>query len=221
MTIYSEGYFQYEIENNEITIVSYFGSEKEIIIPDHIGEMPVLKLGPKVFSNENIEVITIPETVDEVDDNCFINASNLKTIHSYSKADFKVPFGVELIYEEIQYANENVVQDNMDIIPIFDGDINKEEIIINQHGDTNISDELPLIDNQNPKDVDYFIDSGSDIETIEEEKQEITIQEEVKPIDTKIEVDSLSERIPYLVILPVIVITIVIILIVIKQKRKK
>lgn len=57
---YTEGYFKYEMTDNSITIVSYFGSEEEVVIPDHISGLPVTNIESGTFAgNKTMTSITI------------------------------------------------------------------------------------------------------------------------------------------------------------------
>ena len=69
---YTEGYFKYEMTDDSITVVSYFGSEEEVVIPDHIAGLPVTKIESGTFDgNKTMTAVTIPDTVSSIDDNMF------------------------------------------------------------------------------------------------------------------------------------------------------
>ena len=77
------GYFQYkENRSDGITIVKYTGSEKDVIIPDMIAEKPVTEVGVSSFSKkDNVETVTIPDTVTNISPGAFRNCPNLKTVN--------------------------------------------------------------------------------------------------------------------------------------------
>lgn len=90
---YTEGYFKYTISQKEIILTGYFGSEKEVVIPEKIAELPITTIRKSVFNgNKAIENITVPETVKKVEAGAFMNIPKLKMITNQSKdLSFDVP----------------------------------------------------------------------------------------------------------------------------------
>lgn len=84
--LYSEGYFQYIIRDSGIEIRNYFGREERVEIPDHIAEMPVVSIADRVFRSDLIREIIIPETVEQLSADAFLDAINLQNIVNHSKA---------------------------------------------------------------------------------------------------------------------------------------
>ena len=84
---YTEGFFKYSIVNQEyISIHSYYGTEKEVVIPDSIAGLPVLCIEAKAFyGNSAVEKITIPYTVREIGEDAFGNMPALKEIVTQSE----------------------------------------------------------------------------------------------------------------------------------------
>lgn len=84
---YTEGFFRYSIVNQEyISIHSYYGIEKEVVIPDSIAGLPVLCIEAKAFyGNSATQKITIPYTVREIGEDAFGNMPALKEIVTQSE----------------------------------------------------------------------------------------------------------------------------------------
>lgn len=78
--------FAYEIQNNEITILSYDNSDIDVIIPDTIDNLPVTSIGDNAFkNNNNIKSITFGESIINVGDNAFEGCINLTNVYMNSK----------------------------------------------------------------------------------------------------------------------------------------
>lgn len=84
---YTEGFFKYSIVNQEyISIHSYYGTEKEVVIPESIAGLPVLCIEAKAFyGNSAAQKITIPYTVREIGEDAFGNMPALKEIVTQSE----------------------------------------------------------------------------------------------------------------------------------------
>lgn len=84
---YTEGFFKYSIVNQEyISIHSYYGTEKEVVIPESIAGLPVLCIEAKAFyGNSAARKITIPYTVREIGEDAFGNMPALKKIVTQSE----------------------------------------------------------------------------------------------------------------------------------------
>lgn len=84
---YTEGFFKYSIVNQEyISIHSYYGTEKEVVIPESIAGLPVLCIEAKAFyGNSAARKITIPYTVRKIGEDAFGNMPVLKEIVTQSE----------------------------------------------------------------------------------------------------------------------------------------
>ena len=98
-TVYSEGYFKYTISADAATVVDYFGSESEIVIPDYLAGLPVTRIQGRIFRSDcPVKKITVPDTVNELDDGLFTDLSNLKVVIVQSKnVNVIVPRGCVVI----------------------------------------------------------------------------------------------------------------------------
>lgn len=95
---YTEGYFEYSMTSDSITIESYFGSESEVVIPDHIAALPVTKIVDAAFAeNTTVTKVTIPETVTAIGQDVFTGMKQLKEVVVQSVGlTVRVPSGCTL-----------------------------------------------------------------------------------------------------------------------------
>jgi hypothetical protein len=70
----------YEFFDTHATVVSYSGTEKNIIIPDTINGIPVKIIGENAFAGTNIESITLPGELLVIRANAFKDCTNLKNV---------------------------------------------------------------------------------------------------------------------------------------------
>ena len=67
---------------NEVTVVQYIGEETEVIIPETIDGGIVKVIGKDAFnSNNKIEAVFVPESVDTIRGKAFAYSKNLKKVH--------------------------------------------------------------------------------------------------------------------------------------------
>ena len=109
--IYSERYFHYIIENEQVTIIDYFGSESEVVIYDHIASLPVTRIRGQIFrSNPALTKVTIPDTVTRIDSDLFTGLPNLKTVVVQSKSiTVKVPEGCTIVEDYPIYIDPSKI----------------------------------------------------------------------------------------------------------------
>ena len=72
--------FIYEIKDGYAQLNEYIGSNKKVIIPAVIENVPVEVIGDECFVGKDIEYVWIPATVKKIGDKCFYGALNLKTV---------------------------------------------------------------------------------------------------------------------------------------------
>ena len=104
---HTEGYFEYSISGDSVTIESYFGSESEVVIPDHIAALPVTKIENYAFADAGtVTKITIPDTVTEIGDNVFADMKQLKEVVVQSVGlKVQVPSGCTVTEDYPVYVN--------------------------------------------------------------------------------------------------------------------
>ena len=67
------------LHDNSTEIVSYFGKEPQVIIPDSLDGHPVSKIGAEAFKgNHKLLSVEFPEGIVEIGDSAFENCSELK-----------------------------------------------------------------------------------------------------------------------------------------------
>lgn len=72
--------FRYNVEQGKVNIIKYDDTcSKEVIIPDKIERLPVIKINGSAFSNQKITSVKLPESLEEIDDSAFRD-NLLKTI---------------------------------------------------------------------------------------------------------------------------------------------
>ena len=70
--VYTEGYYQYFVEDQSVTILSYFGNEEEVHVPSSIAGDPVNVIASGAFSGcESVRVIYLPDTIMSAENGAF------------------------------------------------------------------------------------------------------------------------------------------------------
>ncbi len=70
--------FKYKIDNNEVTITEYVGTDTTLVIPSEIDGKPVTGIGPWPFPlNSSLTSIVIPDSLTNIRDGAFINCTSL------------------------------------------------------------------------------------------------------------------------------------------------
>ena len=80
--------FYYTKNGDSITITGYTGSRANVVIPAHIGRVPVSSIGVGAFAGTNIQIVFIPNSIVFIsgsskiynDDGAFTNCKSLKTL---------------------------------------------------------------------------------------------------------------------------------------------
>ena len=74
--------FKYTLSGDEIEIVSYTGSDSDVVIPSQIDGKDVAIIGADAFSNNtDIENVTFPNTLRTIKRSAFYNCKNLTSIN--------------------------------------------------------------------------------------------------------------------------------------------
>ena len=64
----SFGDYRYKVENGKVTITEYSGDGTEVVIPESIDGMPVVRIHTSAFHNcEKIKTIVFPDSVEKID----------------------------------------------------------------------------------------------------------------------------------------------------------
>lgn len=72
--------FQYVVDNGEIVITGYTGTEKNIIVPYAIDGIPVRKIAEKAFFNLEIESIILSNNVKYIEELAFAGNQKLTSV---------------------------------------------------------------------------------------------------------------------------------------------
>ena len=76
-------------EKNQATIIKYFGTEKDVMVPETINGYAVIKIGDFSFANKGITSVTLPDSVKKIGAYAFYCCEQLEIID--------VPFNLEEI----------------------------------------------------------------------------------------------------------------------------
>ncbi len=68
------------IENKELMVTEYLGSDTDIKIPESLDNYKVTVIGHSVFNGKNITSVEIPDTIVEIQDYAFSSNQDLKNI---------------------------------------------------------------------------------------------------------------------------------------------
>ena len=73
--------FEYKIVDNEVTIITYLGTDEEVVVPDKIEECPVTALGDYSFSTNGVlRSVVLPGDLLTLGARCFYQCTNLVNI---------------------------------------------------------------------------------------------------------------------------------------------
>lgn len=70
-TVYTEGYFYFELEDEAISITGYFGKEDTADIPANIAGYPVSKIASGAFPDGTVKTVNIPDTIMTIEKEAF------------------------------------------------------------------------------------------------------------------------------------------------------
>ena len=71
----------YDEYEDHITLISYIGNEKEVIIPDFINDKPIYSIDDSAFyANSKLEKVKLPKYTIRIGHQAFIGNANLKEV---------------------------------------------------------------------------------------------------------------------------------------------
>ena len=79
----------YKLSSGELKVTEYFGTEKNVVIPSEVDGAKVTIIERHLFRKAEFESVTIPDTVNEIQDYAFAECKKLKKI--------AIPEGVKII----------------------------------------------------------------------------------------------------------------------------
>lgn len=68
------------IDSSTAEITGYTGTDKQVVIPEQINGLVIIKIGKAAFSHKGIESVIIPETIETIDGFAFSDCKQLKSI---------------------------------------------------------------------------------------------------------------------------------------------
>ncbi len=99
-----EEVFRYDIVNNKAYITKYTGSASELIIPDTLGDYPVVGIAEDAFARcDTLISVTIPDSVTSIEDSAFYYCTSLTSI---TIPDSVTAIGMNAFYNSAYYNNE-------------------------------------------------------------------------------------------------------------------
>ncbi len=76
--IYTEGYFEYQVKEDSVTICGYYGKETEVTVPAMIAGNPVSKIAKGVFGNTaTVKKVYLPDTIMTIEEGAFQNGIDI------------------------------------------------------------------------------------------------------------------------------------------------
>ena len=70
--VFTNGYFQYVVEDHSVKIVSYFGTQEEVTVPNMIAGNPVNEIAKDAFAgNQDVKKVNLPDTIMTIEVGAF------------------------------------------------------------------------------------------------------------------------------------------------------
>ena len=82
----TEGYFEYKIVGDTVTVTHYNGEETNVVVPDTIEGLPVTTVGEYFIRdgnnlNRTVESVILPDSITKICDYAFYGCLNMKTVN--------------------------------------------------------------------------------------------------------------------------------------------
>lgn len=89
--VYTEGYFEYLVEEDSVAICGYFGYDSEVTVPPMIAGNPVSRIAKGAFDdNPVVKIVNLPDTIMSIENGAF--AQGINVVYN-SNTDNPVPSG--------------------------------------------------------------------------------------------------------------------------------
>lgn len=87
--VYSEGYFQYTLDETGATIILYYGQEETVVVPEMLGGKPVVAISDDAFSTYGGSVydLVLPSTIVNTDSAQWKGLNNLENVEIKEEED--------------------------------------------------------------------------------------------------------------------------------------
>ncbi len=172
-TVYTEGDFYYELQDEAIVITGYFGTDTEITLPDKIAGYPVSKIAKGAFKDtDTVKTINLPDTIMEIEEDAI--AQGIKVVYMSNADTSKQPEPDSPDSVEREEAGKD---DGMKTDKEMNGEDNKETAREETTGnDATVTEET---ETGNVEEVEINL-----LDTIEEENNEENNKDNSKGIKT-------------------------------------
>lgn len=105
--IYTEGCFEYRVEEEAVIICGYFGKETEVKVPASIAGNPVSVIARGAFSSsETVKKVQLPDTIMTIEKGAF--ASETQVVYGSNTEDSKQDVGKDTSSESSGVGNNEV-----------------------------------------------------------------------------------------------------------------
>lgn len=95
--IYTEGYLEYHLRDNIISICGYFGNESEVTVPASIAGYPVSEIGAGAFADAGtVTKVNLPDTIMRIEKGAFAGGQTVIYDSNTSDPTFDAPNDVEM-----------------------------------------------------------------------------------------------------------------------------
>ncbi len=116
--------FTYTVENGEVTITGYSGSENPLVLPSQIGGAPVTRIADRAhwsgWWTSGWKTFVVPDSVIEIGDDAFVTTNGLtKIVIGKNVNHIGRLRGLEHFFSEIEVSGENPVFSSEDGV-LFD-----------------------------------------------------------------------------------------------------
>lgn len=87
--VYSEGYFQYTLDETGATIILYYGQEETVVVPEILGGKPVVAISDDAFSTYggSVHDLVLPSTIVNTDSEQWEGLDNLENVEVKEEED--------------------------------------------------------------------------------------------------------------------------------------
>ncbi len=109
------GNFAIEEVEGGYTVRQYFGTEKEVVIPEILNAHQIVKISEDAFSFSKMEKVTVSQYIKEIDNNAFKNCTSLKSI----VMECEPPLLGENVFENINADFGIYIKNTTDVLDAY------------------------------------------------------------------------------------------------------
>lgn len=110
---YTEGYFEYEVSEQSVTITGYFGNDTEVTVPAAIAGNPVNTIAKGAFVNTTVKTLNLPDTIMTIEagaigiDVAVVYNSNVKELDTSTDKTVESNTQADLVEDSIENSTDN------------------------------------------------------------------------------------------------------------------